>query len=1047
MNVKIITGGAGTGKTYRIAVDAAGSLKEGKRVVIIVPEHAALLTESVTAEICEKEGVDSSELEVLSFRRLANTVEKEYGNLSYNPAGKGIRQLAMWKAYMEASVGGGLKYYGQGESDLGVYRAGKIVPLLIQTVKELEDNGLTEKEAFGNIAPSTEDEKQAAEQLRKKIGDIFLLKSKYNNILRSGGYDTDNELEKLLAALKEHKYFRGRDVYIDGFAGFTKLEYRVLAEIMRTADVTVFAFTDDGSGRPMFGNVGKTVNAIMKSAKANAKRELLAENHRFGDGSALSFLEKNFAAFSPDTFGKDTDEVSLFVADTSYGEAEYIACDIKEKLRNDPTLRYRELAVICGNDNDMAVIDAVLTKQGLPHHTGVKQSLLTHPVFRLATAIVTMRAQFCSPDAVMTAIKTGLTDVADGEADLLERYLRCWNITEKWWKNGDWEMNPGGIGAVKTDRDAKTLEKLNGIRKKICALLLDRLDAFDGKHTVKEMAKALYDILCGLEVTNKLDAEGIRVWNLLIDAIDATVEFMGENVIAADGFAELLAIAGSGADTGSIPQKADEISVVSAFKLRSFGIRHSWLFGCVEDSFPMKPSNGGLLSEDDKETLEMNDDSLESKRTGALYDFYTALLSASESVTLTAHSNKADAFPSSCFEEVKAMFGKSSFSNEFDADRNMKFVQDRRSAEEYLGIYRGTPEGDGICEALGKADEDIAMTGLTETLPQDVVSLVEIGGDGNVSISVSAMENYLKCPLMYELKRGLRLKEDGSGDIDASARGTFIHYVFEKYFKNKYPGIKNGGLTGDTLKMKIDAEVNDLAADYLRGVGVEGRLNRQKEQFIEYMKKSTSAILYDMTERLRNSEYQPAEFEKWIGGENSLRIDLDGRNEKIVINGKVDRIDKAPDGSFIIVDYKTNKNTKFDKTKIENDGFGMQMPLYLFSCGKDGVGMLYQPAYLGKTKSDKDVLDRIKEELSPNGIVLTDKKALANLEGLKGVTGADADYLSSLSDTVKAKTKEIVGDGILSGEIKASNEEVDKKSPCEYCKYGSICRMKKEKKW
>ena len=161
--------------------------------------------------------------------------------------------------------------------------------------------------------------------------------------------------------------------------------------------------------------------------------------------------------------------------------------------------------------------------------------------------------------------------------------------------------------------------------------------------------------------------------------------------------------------------------------------------------------------------------------------------------------------------------------------------------------------------------------------------------------------------------------------------------------------------------------------------------------------KSVYAVVDNVAEELRSSQFQPISFELGFGaGKDLPPVELSVDGMTVSISGFVDRVDGwEHDGRLYlrVVDYKTGRKT-FDLTDIWN-GMGLQMLLYLFTLEREGealynreiipAGVLYLPARDAvvagsRAMSEAERRRKVDAELRRRGIVLDEPEVLAAME-------------------------------------------------------------------
>ena len=277
--IRFICGRAGNGKTTRVCSLAAKSVSLSKRTYLIVPEQQAVDAEKLMTGLIGD--ASSLSLEILNFRRLCNRVFREYGGLSYSGVTESGRALLMWKALRETSPAlveysrkNGARYDDTSLIEamlrtISELRASRITPAAIERsagkLLEMSKDKCSESiisnneeansgqalfsetptnldesrqnsslsASSGNVAGrvpelSSDDasERLAArsEKLAAKLSDLALIYAEYTALLREVSDDAADDLERAAELLRADRFFRGSEVFLDSFTGFTEQE-------------------------------------------------------------------------------------------------------------------------------------------------------------------------------------------------------------------------------------------------------------------------------------------------------------------------------------------------------------------------------------------------------------------------------------------------------------------------------------------------------------------------------------------------------------------------------------------------------------------------------------------------------------------------------------------------------------------------------------------------------------------------------------------------------------------------------------------------------
>ena len=167
-------------------------------------------------------------------------------------------------------------------------------------------------------------------------------------------------------------------------------------------------------------------------------------------------------------------------------------------------------------------------------------------------------------------------------------------------------------------------------------------------------------------------------------------------------------------------------------------------------------------------------------------------------------------------------------------------------------------------------------------------------GDGALSLSASDLDLYLTCPLKYKFRRVFGIPEEPTIN---QRFGILIHSVLERFHKDSGEGEEANGL----------AELIDLFESGWRRSGFGS-----SDDELQFRDRAREAMrLY--WERERESEGVPV----WLERKFDIRI---GEHQ---VRGRVDRVDRLPDGSYELIDYKTGERKS--EAQLEND---LQLALY-----------------------------------------------------------------------------------------------------------------------
>jgi DNA helicase-2/ATP-dependent DNA helicase PcrA len=166
-------------------------------------------------------------------------------------------------------------------------------------------------------------------------------------------------------------------------------------------------------------------------------------------------------------------------------------------------------------------------------------------------------------------------------------------------------------------------------------------------------------------------------------------------------------------------------------------------------------------------------------------------------------------------------------------------------------------------------------------------------GDGALSLSASDLDLYLTCPLKYKFRRVFGIPEEPTIN---QRFGILVHNVLERFHKEAAEGEEDG----------VERLMDLFEAGWRRsGFGTS-------DDELQFRDRARNAMrLY--WEREQESEGEPV----WLERKFDIRI---GPHH---VRGRIDRVDRLPDGSHELIDYKTGERKS--EAALEND---LQLALY-----------------------------------------------------------------------------------------------------------------------
>lgn len=707
MAVRLLIGRAGAGKTWRcleaIRAELARRPTDGSRLLFLVPEQAALQMER--ALLVDSPIAGLGRCDVLSFRRLARRVLNHVlGELPtpLTPTGRRMTLRAILAARKDE-----LREFS------GVALRAGFIDELARAVVELLQQAAT-AEGLEAAAASAE---QRGDRAAARLHDVALIYRAYLDYLGDRRVDPEGVLDLARGRLDAAPWINGCRLWVDGFAGFTAQQSRLLVELARRAsDVTLTLLSDPQ--HPMLSQPDSAVDELSLFARtvrtgrdvwrafADAgvpvePPELLGDAPlpRFRTAS-LSLLESHLFAGPPrDTTIKADGAIRMSAAADRRAEVLAAVREIRRLVTRprDP-LRYRDIALIVRDlEPYHELISAALREHDIPFFIDRRRPTRHHPLVELVRALLWLRvAGGNSGNAIPRLLKTGLSPIDDRQADLLENYQRAHGLdAAAAWHAGDWPWpaDPGLDPEHRPPADVELVREINAARRRLLTALGDwwspRIapDATARAADVapspapmaREWAKGIYECLERLGAPNRLAAwadaaaqrgdpdeaqEHVAVWTDLVALLDELVAALGDEPMTAPEFAEVIEAGLAEFNLGLVPPTIDQMLVSSIERSRHPPIRAAFLLGLADGQFPMLHQEDALLGDDERRMLSAGGVDLGPDRQARLLDermlAYIAVTRPSEQLWVsypTADENGRAMHPSPFWEQIRAALG------------------------------------------------------------------------------------------------------------------------------------------------------------------------------------------------------------------------------------------------------------------------------------------------------------------------------------------------------------------------------------------------------
>lgn len=1137
MSLHFIIGRSGSGKSTALRKEMAERLAENPRgnpMILIVPEQGSFEAEHALVTTGRVKG--SLRAQVLSFRRLAYRVMQETGGSARVAIREEGKRMLLYKIIQRRKEE--LKLFGASGEQLGF--VGKLSELYTEMKRYCVDASCVE-EQLERLASAS----GSSPLLRRKLEDILTVYRDFEHEMSPLYMDEEDTLAKLAEGIAESSYIRKADIWIDGFNGFTPQEYVVLRELIsHSASVTV-ALTLD---RPYAaGILPHELDLFHPTAVTYIKLKGLAEEQgvdtadtvltpdvspRFRDRPALAHLERGFDRkirwrTSGTELGKQPEGICLYAAANRRAEVEGAAREML-RLAREEGARFREMAVFSRNLADYQfLIGPLFREYGVPYFLDQKRSELHHPLIEFIRSAMDVAIRRWRYEDVFRCIKTDFLLPLDGslsreDMDRLENHALASGIHGSRWTDGrPWRGIPSlsleeGDGGRRLAEGLETIERCR-------AAVTGPLQAFEKRmkkgSTARDKCAAVYRLLEEADVPEKLELmsrsaldagnpelarENRQVWGAVLDLLDQIVEMMGNEKLGAEKFTGILDTGLSELQMALVPPSLDQVLVGSMDRTRTGDVKYAFLLGVNDGVIPAQFQDDGILSEQERVSLEASGMELSPNISRRLLDerfvIYSALTAASRQLWVSYPSADQEGkmlLPSEVIRHLKAMFPlkervlPAQPHGELSPEEQYGFIAGGTKSLSFLvGRLRDWKSGGSLPpvwweaynwfarspvwrDQLGLMLSSLSYRNETRSLKEETSRRLY---GSKLRTSVSRMERFVACPFSHFASHGLKLKERQMYRLQAPDIGQLFHAALsDMAARFKEQNRSWGDLTAEECLREAEATVDRLAP-LLQG---EILLSSKRYGYISRKLKSivgrASVIL---GEQSRRGSFEPVGLELDFGPGKPippLAFQLPNGVAMEVV-GRIDRVDMARGENGIllrVIDYKSSqKDLKLHEVYY---GLSLQMLTYLdvlLTFAEDWLGetalpagtlyfhvhdpVLQSPNGMSPDQAAEELLKRFKMK----GLLLADREAVTLMDSLldKGHSAilpvavkADGSFYSSAAvatpdqweTLLAAVRKNIVriGSRITNGEVSIEPYRIQQETACAHCSYRSVCQF------
>ena len=1099
MSLQIIYGRSGSGKTSYIFDDITKNINDGKKKYIITPEQFSFTAEQeLLNNIRLKENSMSViNAEVLTFNRMSHRVSSEVGGTTKTILSNSGKSMLIYSIL--ANKKNDVKFLGKsGDVDIILTQLTELKKhgVSLENLNNLMENVKEDKYLHSKL----NDIYTIYNEYEKTIKNNYIDESDSLSVLAEQ-LDSTNMFNNCDIYIDEFVGFTKQEYII--IEKLMKVANKVVITVCTdelakssSADTDVFY-----SNKHTVNNILE----IAKNNNFEIKENIyLSEEKRFKTDE-LKHLEKNIFLVPYKIYNGKCDNIKLFLANNLYSEIENVAKNIIKLVRDEGYKYKDISVITQNIDLYSNLCRAIFNKYNIPMYIDEKGDLSQNVLVKFILGILEIFAKNWSVESVFNYIKTGFTNLSLEEIYLLEKYAVKWNIRGSKWYKEDWnfhderEFGEEKIAKINEIRSEvvtpllKLKSNLAGIKtaRQMSENIYNYLIDNGINKKLEEKVKRLIE-----QGELNTAAEYETSWKIIMQVLDEIVMVFGDENISFENYMQIIKTGFGSSDLGTIPMSQDQVVIGDVDRSRSHKVKAVFIIGLNDGSFPAINKSEGFLNDGDREKVKEYGVELAKGTLERIYEdnfnIYKAFTTPEEKLFLSYASTDIDGKPlrsSIILSKLKKMF--KNMKEESDVVNRIAEISVPSSTfEELLIQLRNFREGKEIDSKwfnvynIFEADKewkfklDNAIKALNyDNTPEKITSenIQKMYGN-TLQTSISKLEQYRKCPFSYYLKYGLKLNDKEEFKVENVDTGSFMHDVIDTFFEvldekgidiKKIEDQEVEQIVKDIISDKMKLNKNYIFTTSARYINLVNRLKKVVTTSIKYIlqtiKQSDFEVLGHEIEFSSSGKYKP------------ITLCTDS-GKTVEISGKIDRVDIAQnaDGTYVrIIDYKSSiKNVDLNQVVA---GLQLQLLTYLNeTCKVEDflpAGILYfnltDPNITSENNlSDEEIADMIRKQFKMQGLILADVNVIKMMDNkieetrtsdlipagikkdgeisersTKAINSEQFKYLQKYMDKIIKQ----ISEEILSGNIDLKpsyNTKVQKgKTPCEYCKYKSICRF------
>ena len=758
---------------------------------------------------------------------------------------------------------------------------------------------------LGQIIPENFLKAISEKETTEKDKEIYNIYKAYQDKLNSLGlYDHEGKYWLAQSIINKGdlgEFSSCRMLLIDGFMNFSPVELNIIQSLSKHTASTHITLTMEAPEKEdsIFQPTIKTYNKLKSSLKINEEIQLQPKK------------------------AKSNKSTTIITAPGQAREVEEIAKEIKTLIQSNKhepdkiTVLFRDLP------NYKHLIYEIFNRFGIPFSISEKKELRYDSLIKTIVNILEIPLSNFSRDTVFRFLKSKYSSLSDPlQIDELETLCLKAGIIS------------GTISWTEKIKDKKANKFINSF--------ISSINILPQKSTFKEYSDILKDLITK-HINSHDNTQALNIFKNLLNELSSLSE-----TISLQEFSDYINTAINSLSFPFPKSPGLSVQVLDVHRSRGLSFPVVFIGGLLEGVFPKQVRENPLYSDSERQqfrayNLELNLSGQKQFEEAYLFHMATNCAEGSLYLSYPSTDNKGrEQLPSYYIDEfrLKAAIKEIRLSDilpQIDSALTLDSLLSRTSydlwhedKDNIYALYNHFHK-----DNFSLLMQNCATEGETSDIALSDTNLLQLflnKYDKTYKFSASQFNEYGTCPFMYFCNNvlGLEPLELPEEDIAPVDEGTLYHNILWQFFTNL------GG------NRRITPENKDKAIDHLLHCTKQQFKNTEQNGLINH------EPLWEIKKReIENNlkyfiEYEstrigiiPSCFEIAFGTENKENTDKASSPNPLIIGdsikivGVIDRIDITEDGSFIVIDYKTNTNPISLSSILAGKSF--QLPIYILA--------------------------------------------------------------------------------------------------------------------